>query len=113
MPCPVCQKSLARIEYPDTTVIVDICVAGHGIWLDKGEFEGIILALQKELESKPGSDYLRETLHQATELVSGHERFASEWKDFATVFRLMEYRILIEHPKLATTLDAIRKGSPQ
>ena len=113
MLCPVCQKPLARIDYVDTNVIVDCCIDGHGLWLDKGEFEGIITALQKELESKPGSEYMHETLHQAVELVSGHERFASEWKDFATVFRLMEYRILIEHPKLAGALEVIRKGSPQ
>jgi Zn-finger nucleic acid-binding protein len=113
MLCPVCQKPLARIEYADTSVVVDCCVEGHGTWLDKGEFEGIITALQKELESKPGSEYLHETLHQAAELVSGHERFASEWKDLRTIFRLMEYRILIEHPNLAATIDAIRRGSPQ
>ena len=112
MPCPVCQKPMARIEYAGTSVTVDCCVDGHGIWLDNGEFEGIIAALQKELESKAGSEYMHETLHQAAQLASGRERFASEWKDFTTVFRLMEYRILIEHPKLAAALDAIRRGSP-
>lgn len=37
--CPKCRIPLAQIDYPETTVEVDICEACHGIWLDKGEFK--------------------------------------------------------------------------
>ncbi len=111
-PCPVCQKPMAQIEYDETDVTVDVCPGGDGTWLDNEEFEQIIAVLEKELESKTSSDYIRTTLQEAGELVRGHEKFASEWKDFTTVFRLMEYRILIEHPRLAASLDAIRRGIP-
>ncbi len=39
--CPKCFIPLARIDYPETSVEVDVCNDCGGIWLDRGEFKEI------------------------------------------------------------------------
>ncbi len=110
--CPVCEKTMAAIGYGDTGVTVDVCPDGHGVWLDAGEFEAIITALEGEVAAKDVSDYVRASLAEARELVTGDEGFVSEWKDFLTVNRLLQYRVLAENPKLAELLLALQTSNP-
>jgi len=36
--CPVCQEELERREYGySSQIMIDSCIHGHGIWLDRGE----------------------------------------------------------------------------
>lgn len=40
--CPVCQSELERREYGfSSQVMIDSCVNGHGVWLDKGELKDL------------------------------------------------------------------------
>lgn len=39
--CPKCFVPLARLDYPETSVEVDVCDRCGGIWLDSGEFKAI------------------------------------------------------------------------
>jgi Zn-finger nucleic acid-binding protein len=110
--CPQCGKNMATISYGATGVAVDYCVLEHGVWLDKGEFETIIEALKDELSSKSASGYVKTSLEEAAELLSGDEGFISEWKDLRTVMRLLQYRVLVENPKVAELLTALQLTSP-
>lgn len=110
--CPQCGKTMATIAYAGTGVTVDYCADGHGIWFDKGEFEAIIEALDKEITSKDISGYIKASLEEAKEIFVGNEGFVSEWKDFLTVTRLLQYRILAENPKVAELLIALQAASP-
>jgi Zn-finger nucleic acid-binding protein len=110
--CPQCDKNMAMISYGATGVIVDYCAEGHGIWLDKGEFRAIIEALDKEIISKDISDYVTASLEEAKEIFVGDEGFVSEWKDFLTVTRLLQYRVFVENPKVAELLIALQRTSP-
>ena len=75
-----------------------------GVWLDAGELEKIIDSLSEELLTKDVPDYLRASLEEAKELVTGPESFLSEWKDLGTVLRMLQYRILGENPTLGRRL---------
>lgn len=110
--CPADGQGMAAIHYGDTGVTVDHCVKCGGVWLDAGEFENLILALKDEAAAMPASTYVKTALHEATELVSGDKSFASEWRDFATVLRLMEYRLLVENPRLNKLLVDFARLSP-
>ena len=110
--CPQCQRQLAIIGYGKTGVSVDYCPDGHGLWLDKGELDAIIARLDAEANSKTVSEYVTASLGEAKEIVTGGEGFASEWKDFASIVRLLEYRILSEHPTLASLISALQSSSP-
>ena len=92
--------------------MVDHCVKCGGVWLDTGEFENLIEALKDEAAAMPASAYVKTALHEAAELVSGDKSFASEWRDFSTVLRLLEYRLLVENPRLNKLLVDFAKLSP-
>jgi len=110
--CPSCGKNMATISYGSTGVTVDYCADGHGLWLDKGELQAIIEALHEEISSKDISDLISASLEEAKEIFGGEEGFVSEWKDFLKVTRLLQYRVLVENPKVAELLLALQTTSP-
>ena len=110
--CPKCDKNMATISYGSTGETVDYCLDGHGIWLDEGEFENIIEALEKETLTMTVPDYVGASIEEAREIVTGTEGFISEWKDFLTVTRMLQYRVLVENPLVAEALVALQSTSP-
>lgn len=110
--CPADGHGMAAIHYGDDGVTVDHCVQCGGVWLDAGEFESLILTLKDEAAAMPASAYVKTALHEAVELVSGDKSLASEWRDFATVLRLMEFRLLVENPRLNKLLVDFARLSP-
>jgi Zn-finger nucleic acid-binding protein len=110
--CPVDQTPLAAVCYGPTDVTVDTCLKCRGIWLDAGEFEKIIDALEDHLSEMNSSEYEKAALKQARQIVTGDKGLSSELHDFRTVMRFLEYRILVEHPKVRDALLALQKGLP-
>ncbi len=110
--CPVCNTDTEAIDYGATSIEVDFCPSCQGIWLDKDEFSKIIQALQDELLSKSFSDYIKESIEEAKEIITGPEAFLSEWKDFATILRMMQYRMFVENPKLLDRIMSMQKANP-
>jgi Zn-finger nucleic acid-binding protein len=93
-------------------VEIDVCPTCRGIWLEQGEFTKIITALEQELQTKDVSDYVKASVEEAKEIITDPENFASEWKDFTTVLRLLQYRLFAEKPRLLTELIEGQKGAP-
>jgi hypothetical protein len=87
-------------------------VAEHGVWLDEREFESIIESLHAELVSKSLPDYVSASLEEAKEIVIGDEGFISEWKDFLTVTRFLQYRIFVGNSKIPKALVALQSSTP-
>jgi Zn-finger nucleic acid-binding protein len=111
--CPICSKPMAVVAYGDTGVNIDACVEHHGTYLDKGEFEAILQALEDEITEKDVPAYLRETLHEGKEVLIGDHGRHHEWKDFATVVRLLADRIMVENPTFARALAEFALASPK
>lgn len=109
--CPRCQSTMVAIEYDTTGVEVDFCTECRAVWLDAGELDKIIAHLTEELLSTDVGDYVRASLNEARELVAGPESFVSEWKDLSAVLRMLQYRLLSENPKLASTLAEFQSKS--
>ena len=98
--CPGCQEAMVSLEYGHSAVVVDYCTSCRGTWLDREEFKKIIDSLNEELVTKSFSGYIKEAVKDGCELLVGPETFISEWKDLATVLRLMQYRLFVESPAL-------------
>lgn len=111
-PCPRCDSALVSLEYGETGVQVDACPACRGFWLDPGEFEAIIAALEDEATSMTVSEYVRAALHEAREVIDGPESRPSEWRDFKHVMSMLGLRLFVEKPKLIKTMLSIQKNSP-
>lgn len=52
--CPVCDSELERREYGySSQILIDSCINGHGVWLDKSELEALEVFYEKSrLEAK-------------------------------------------------------------
>lgn len=110
--CPQCGRKLASISYASTGVTVEYCTDEHGVWLDHGELQAIIEALEHEVHTKDVPDYIAASLREAREIVTGDEGLASDWKDFLTVTRLLQYRVFVENPKVAELIVALQATNP-
>ena len=108
--CPHCAVPMHVLDYDDTGVQIDYCDQCNGVWLDKGKLGRIIMALEQELLAKSLGDYVKETLGEAKALLAGPESFVSEWKDFATIARLLQYRILSLKPELADRILFLQRN---
>jgi Zn-finger nucleic acid-binding protein len=110
--CPACSQGMIDIRYDTTAVVVDHCIHCRGLWLDGGEFAEIIEELTRELVRKSELEYLRETLEEARAIITGPENFLSEWRDFRTVLRMLQFRFFVDNPKVVNTIMAIQRHSP-
>ncbi|MFN8389229.1 MAG: zf-TFIIB domain-containing protein [Bdellovibrionota bacterium] len=110
--CPHCGTPMSVVSYADTHVHIECCESCHGVWMGRGKFAQLVDTLEKEVNSKSLGEYFSAALEEAKELVTGKESFSAEWRDFVTVFRLLEYRLLANHPKLHDTLTLAQKTNP-
>ena len=110
--CPRCSDSMAVIAYETSGVFVDVCSNCHGAWLDHGEFEKIIRHLEHEAVSETAGQFGRDVEHQLAQVVTGPEGPISELRDFFAVLRLLEMRLAVEHPTLATRAQQVAIASP-
>ncbi len=108
--CVRCAVDMHVLDYDKTGVQIDYCDQCSGMWLDKGKLEQIIAVLEQELLDKSLDDYVSETLGEAKALLAGPESFLSEWKDFATITRLLQYRILSLRQDLASKIVLLQNN---
>lgn len=108
--CPYCENSMKVLDYDNTKVEIDYCTNCKGIWLEKDELQKIISALEEEILTKSMGDYVQATLEEAKELLVGPESFISEWKDFATILRFLQYRFLSLNPKIHDTIVTFQRN---
>jgi Zn-finger nucleic acid-binding protein len=111
--CPKCNVEMAAIDYDKSKVEVDCCAKCKGVWLGGDEFKKIIDALTEEFLTKDVSEYVKASVEEAKEVITGPERFISEWKDFLTVLRMLEYRILTKNPRVSKALADIQAAGPK
>lgn len=109
--CPSCHQAMHVLDYDKTKVEIDYCSACKGVWLEKNELERIIEALEQEILTKSVGEYVSATIDEAKELLTGPETFLSEWKDFSTILRFMQYRILSLQPKIHDTIVTFQSNA--
>ena len=110
-PCPRCEQQLVAVEYAETGVVVDVCRSCKGVWLDGGELEGIVAALEEEALQMTPSEYLSAALDEARQVLVGDEGLASDWRDLVGVLRMMKYRIF-SGGKVARLLADAARANP-
>lgn len=111
-PCPRCSAAMGVIVYETSRVQIDKCSSCHGVWLDHGEFEKIVRHLEHEVSSESAAQYRKDTERQFAQIVTGPEGPISELRDFFCVLNLLEMRLAVEHPTLATSVQATYLASP-
>ena len=117
--CPACRLPLYEVYYSDTRVatkgedgrsssisgvVVDVCNVCHGIWLDRGEFKKIVGYLKKEAEYEILNDYLKTLAEEFWEIFTGPENLREEVLDFLSVFKIINYKFLVQYPHLSNII---------
>jgi Zn-finger nucleic acid-binding protein len=102
--CPNCSTKMNVLDYDNTNIEIAYCANCQGVWLDKDELKKIIDALEEEILIKSMNEYVHATIEEAKELITGSESFISEWKDFTTILRFVQYRFLTNHPLIHKTI---------
>jgi len=110
--CPKCGKKMNSMTYRNSGVVIDLCRECGGVWLDKNEFAKIVENLRNLMWDKPSSEYSAELGKQFIDIVSHPTHALSEIKDFFVVLKLLELRMMSEHPDLARAVEAINSNSP-
>lgn len=98
--CPQCSEPMLTITHPHIGVELDLCPHKHGVWFDAGEFQRMLSAMEAELLEKDSGELLQEALRQGAEIITNRGSLSAEWKDLTTVLRLVQYRLLVENPRL-------------
>ena len=117
--CPACRLPLYEVYYSDTRVaakgedergssisgvVVDVCNVCHGIWLDRGEFKKIVGYLKKEAEYEILNDYIKTLSQEFWEIFTGPEKLREEVLDFLSVFKIINYKFLVQYPYLSNII---------
>ena len=110
--CPQCAGEMTGLRYGETQVEIDVCAVCRGIWLDQGEFENVLSALEDEVARMPARELLAAALHEAAEVVQGRASLATEWKHSVQILNLLKLRVLVDHPTLRRLLISLEKGTP-
>lgn len=110
--CPRCGSQMAAIKYGETQVTVDTCANCEGVWLDKGEYEQILAALNEQVSSMNVKDYQKAVLEEAGEVITGDKGIGEELRDLREVLRMLSYRVLVENPKVREALLNFHRLSP-
>lgn len=111
--CPKCRTAkMQMITYQEPDVDVLYCPACEGTWLNAGGLEKIVDALRAEADRRSVPEYMKNSLKEASEILTRPQKLVSEWKDLKAVLRLSVYRIFVENPKLRSILLGIQKSLP-
>jgi len=110
LPCPRCGKRMARLAYGDVDVLIDVCPDCEGVWLDGEELEHTVHALRKELARMPVKELLGAAFDEAGQILRSKGSLTAKWRHAARVARLLEQRVLADHPGLRKLLVSLQGG---
>ena len=96
--CPTCRMPLYEVYYGDSGIIVDVCNLCQGVWLDRKEFLKISEWLKKQADYEVLNNYSANLIKQLGEVFHGPESLKEEMADFLTISKLLNYKLLTQHP---------------
>jgi Zn-finger nucleic acid-binding protein len=111
-PCPGCSRALVRLRHGDDDHALDYCSSCHGAWVDRDAFRAIVETLRHEVSRLSAGQVLEASLREAGHLLTHPGSALSEWKDLAQLLRLLEVRVLAEHPTLRGIVLGVQRGNP-
>ncbi|MBZ9572934.1 zf-TFIIB domain-containing protein [Patescibacteria group bacterium] len=105
--CPACSVPLYAINYSDSQIEVDLCNLCQGIWLDRGEFKKVIDYLKEKGKKEVLENYFKNLIKEGAEVFSGPESFRSEFSDFLTILKLLNYKFATQHPIITKIISSL------
>jgi Zn-finger nucleic acid-binding protein len=105
--CPNGHGALVTLNFGGSGLELDVCRTCGGVWFDPGEFERMIDLLEEKAAATSESEYVRESLREAREVLAKGMVSAHEWKDLGAVLRLLRLKVGVDHPVVAAIFRSI------
>jgi hypothetical protein len=102
-PCPKCPSTKLRsIIFGHSGVVIDSCPNCHGVWLDRGEFDAIVLFLRDVATNATTKEISQELREDLRKVVSGQgpEGRLAEVGDAAAAVEALANTVIFDHPSL-------------
>jgi len=110
--CPRCSLPMTALTYKTSGVTIYKCPRCHGVWLSHGEFEAIVSYLENVVDAESAPELAKDAGKQFEKVLVGPGGEISDIRDFFTVLKLLEMRLLVEHPRVAAAAEKIYQYSP-
>lgn len=110
--CPACGRALVRLRHGGDDHSLDYCSSCSGVWVDRDAFRAIVETLRTEVSGLSTSQVLEASLREAGHLLTHPGSALSDWKDLTQLLRLLEVRVLAEHPTLRGIVLGVQRGNP-
>jgi Zn-finger nucleic acid-binding protein len=107
--CPEDKTVLVSLRYGPSAVMIDICPECSGVWFDAGEFNSFVDDLKSASIDKSSLGYLKDVVHEITEVITGKKGVAEELEDVKKTWHLFKNRLAIDHPVLRNFIEGMGK----
>lgn len=112
--CPKCtEERLATTNFGGSGVLIDICPACGGTWLDQGEYRKIEGLLKQNLINLSSKDMVKKLWSEVKEIWTGPEGTISETMDAIAAAHAFLNITIFDHPKLANAVMEISKKAKE
>jgi Zn-finger nucleic acid-binding protein len=110
--CPKC-KGVRFISgnFGDSNIMIDWCPSCHGLWLDKGEFQGIVQFLSEKLIKLSSAEMASKAYQEIKEIWNGTESKISEILDAKAAISTLIAITIFEHPALYKAITSFTKAA--
>ncbi len=106
--CPKCtDKRMISTIFGSSKIILDYCIDCQGLWLDRGEYQGIIAQLSEKLNELKSEEMKQKVKEEIKEIWSGPENKIAEILDAFAVLKALAIISIYEKPELAKILVEI------
>jgi len=102
--CPKCTDRMVSTIFGSSKIIIDYCKSCRGLWLDKGEYQGIIAQLSEKLVELKSEEMKQKVKEEIKEIWSGPESKISEILDAYVAMKALAIINILEKPELAEKL---------
>lgn len=107
--CPSCRVGLMQVGYDNSNVKIDFCKNCQGVWLDRGEFKQMMVYLKKKSDYEILHRYTKNLITELWEVFTGPQKLREELSDFLMLSKLLNYKLLAQHPFLKSWIESAPK----
>ncbi len=110
--CPKCETQMSSLSYSKSDIILNKCTTCRGVWIHHGEFQKIILYLEKVVSNFSTAEIAVDSLKHLVDIIATPNGLEDGVKDYLAIFKLLNLKVSVEHPPLAEAISNIYKYLP-
>ncbi|OVE75791.1 hypothetical protein BVX98_06960 [bacterium F11] len=103
---------MTTMRFSTSDIFDDFCINCYGVWLERGELQGIILHIWGSAFQISLEDMSQTTIKKFLEVFHGKKKFADSVKEFLAAWHFLTLKLAASKPDLVKELNAISRSLP-